>query len=143
MHATKDAPGWIDREKSDDKLITTEVLIIGFGFSAIPLIRQLERDGIDYVVVSSGEGSIWDRLERHGRLDFDMVSSMHTSLYSFELVKRDTGDRYLPSREYHAFIKDYLNGYHSRVIKDWVTSVENRSSHSVVRTESGRVFHAK
>jgi hypothetical protein len=143
MHATKDAAGWIDREKSDDKLITTEVLIIGFGFSAIPLIRELERDGIDYVVVSSGEGSIWDRLERHGRLDFDMVSSMHTSLYSFELVKRDTGDRYLPSKEYHAFIKDYLNRYNSRLIKDWVTSVENRSSHSVVRTESGRVFHAK
>jgi hypothetical protein len=143
MHATKDAAGWIDREKSDDKLITTEVLIIGFGFSAIPLIRELERDGIDYVVVSSGEGSIWDRLERHGRLDFDMVSSMHTSLYSFELVKRDAGDRYLPSKEYHAFIKDYLNRYGSRLVRDWVTSVENRSSHSVVRTEGGRVFHAK
>jgi hypothetical protein len=143
MHATKDAAGWIDREKSDDKLITTEVLIIGFGFSAIPLIRELERDGIDYVVVSSGEGSIWDRLERHGRLDFDMVSSMHTSLYSFELVKRDAGDRYLPSKEYHAFIKEYLNRYGSRLVRDWVTSVENRSSYSVVRTQSGRVFHAE
>jgi hypothetical protein len=143
MHATKDAAGASGRGKSDDKIISTQVLIIGFGFSAIPLIRELERDGIDYVVVSSGEGSIWDRLERHGRLDFDMVSSMHTSLYSFELVKRDAGDRYLPSKEYHAFIKEYLNRYSSRVMREWVTSVENHSSHSVVRTQSGIVFHAK
>jgi hypothetical protein len=143
MYATKDAAGSSDPGRSDDKIISTQVLIIGFGFSAIPLIRELERDGIDYVVVSSGEGSIWDRLERHGRLDFDMVSSMHTSLYSFELVKRDAGDRYLPSKEYHAFIKEYLNRYGSRVVRDWVTSVENRSSHSVVHTQSGRVFHAK
>ena len=143
MHATKDAAGSSDRATSDDEIISTQVLIIGFGFSAIPLIRELERDGIDYVVVSGGEGSIWDRLERHGRLDFDMVSSMHTSLYSFELVKRDTGDRYLPSKEYHAFIKEYLNQYSSKLVKDWVTSVENRSSSSVVRTQSGRVFHAE
>jgi hypothetical protein len=143
MHATKDAAGSSGRGKSDDKIISTQVLIIGFGFSAIPLIRELERDRIDYVVVSGGEGSIWDRLERHGRLDFDMVSSMHTSLYSFELVKRDAGDRYLPSKEYHAFIKEYLNRYGSRVMREWVTSVENHSSHSVVRTQSGRIFHAK
>jgi hypothetical protein len=143
MHAAKDAAGSTDRRKSDDRIISTRVLIIGFGFSAIPLIRELERDGIDYVIVSDGEGSIWDKLEKHGRLDFDMVSSMHTSLYSFELVKRETADRYLPSKEYHAFIKEYLNRYNARVIRDWVTSVENRSSHSVVRTRSGRVFHAE
>src|SRR5262245_10230373 len=143
MHATKDAAGSSDRGKSGDKIISTRVLIIGFGFSAIPLIRELERDGIDYVVVSDGEGSLWDRLERHGRLDFDMVSSMHTSLYSFELVKRETADRYLPSKEYHAFIKEYLNRYNARVIRDWVTSVENRSSHSIVRTQGGRIFHTE
>ena len=85
MHAI----GSIDRDKPDDKIISTEVLIIGFGLSAIPLIRELERDGIDYAVVSDGDGSIWDKLEKHGRLDFDLVSSLHTSLYSFELVNRD------------------------------------------------------
>ena len=87
MHAENETTGSIHCEKSDDKITSMEVLIIGFGFSAIPLIRELERDGINYAVVSNGEGSIWDRLEKHGRLDFDLVSSVHSSLYSFELVK--------------------------------------------------------
>ena len=86
MHAENETTGSIHCEKSDDKITSMEVLIIGFGFSAIPLIRELERDGINYAVVSNGEGSIWDRLEKHGRLDFDLVSSVHSSLYSFELV---------------------------------------------------------
>ena len=143
MHEKKDATGSIDCEKSDDNITSTEVLIIGFGFSAIPLIRELERDGINYAVVSNGEGSIWDKLERHDRLDFDMVSSMHTSLYSFELVNRDAKDRYLPSKEYLSFIRKYLTQYSSRVIRDWVTSVENHSSHSIVRTQSGRILKTK
>ena len=127
---------------SGDGIVSTEILIIGFGFSVIPLIRELERDGIDYVVVSRGD-SIWDKLEKHERLDFDMVSSMHTSLYSFELVKRDSKDRYLPVKEYQAFIKRYLAEYNSKVINDWVTLVENRTSHSIVHTQGGRVFAAK
>ena len=86
MHAENETTELIHCEKSDGKITSMEVLIIGFGFSAIPLIRELERDGINYAVVSNGEGSIWDRLEKHGRLDFDLVSSVHSSLYSFELV---------------------------------------------------------
>src|ERR1700730_8233281 len=142
MDAKKHATGSTDRDKSAPEIISTEVLIIGFGFSAIPLIRELESEGIDYVVVSSGE-SIWDKLEKHGRSDFDMVSSMHTSLYSFELVNRDAKDRYLPSKEFQSFIKTYLTQYRSKVIEDWVTLVENYYSHSIVRTRSGRVFEAK
>jgi hypothetical protein len=142
MDARKPATGSTHRDKSAPEIISTEVLIIGFGLSAIPLMRELESDGIDYVVVSSGE-SIWDKLERHGRSDFDMVSSMHTSLYSFELVNRDAKDRYLPSKEFQSFIKTYLTQYSSKVIEDWVTLVENYSSHSIVRTQSGRIFEAK
>ena len=142
MDAQKRATGSMHCEKSDAETISTEVLIIGFGFSAIPLIRELERDGIHYVAVSNG-GSIWDKLEKHGRLDFDLVSSMHTSLYSFELVNRDAKDRYLTSKEFLSFIRKYLMQYSSKVIKDWVTSVENHSSHSIVRTQSGRIFEAK
>jgi hypothetical protein len=142
MHASHDTPRSIDSE-SAGKATSTNVLIIGFGLSAVPLIRELERDGIDYVVLSDGDGSIWDRLEKHGRLDFDLVSSVHTSLYSFELVNREARDRYPTSKEYLAFIRKYLAQYGSRVIKDWVTSVENRSSHSIVRTRGGRVFETK
>jgi len=129
-------------EQSDSGVISTDILIIGFGFSIIPLIRELERDHADYVIVSSGD-SIWDRLEKHARLDFDMVSSMHTSLYSFELVKRDTKDRYLPVKEYQAFIKQYLTEFGSNVIEDRVISVDNYVSHSTVRTQGGKVFVAK
>ena len=37
----------VHHERSNDKIIATEVLIIGFGFSAIPLIRELETSGVD------------------------------------------------------------------------------------------------
>jgi hypothetical protein len=93
MDANKPPTGSTRCEKSEAGTTSTEVLIIGFGFSIIPLITELERDGIDYVAVSDGD-SIWDKLEKHDRLDSDMVSSMHTSLQSFELVNRDAKDRY-------------------------------------------------
>ena len=142
MHVNKDATASAF-QTSRDKITSTDVLIIGFGFSAIPLIRELERDGINYAVVSNGEGSIWDKLEKHGRLDFDMVSSMHTSLYSFELVNRDPRDRYLTSKEFLAFIREYLAKYGAKVIRDWVTSIENHPSYSIIRTQSGRIFETK
>jgi hypothetical protein len=132
-----------DRDSRGGKIVSTEVLIVGFGFSVIPLIRELERDGINYIVVSSGEGSIWDKLERNGRLDFDLVSSTLSSLYSFELVGRDTKDRYPTAREYLAFIRAYQRKYNSNVLTDWVTSVENYSSKSVVRTRSGRILETR
>jgi hypothetical protein len=143
MDADEAVAASLDHEALGENVISTEVLIIGFGFSAIPLLRELERDGIDHLVVSAGDGSIWDKLERHGRLDFDMVSSMHTSLYSFELVQRDAKDRYLPSAEYAAFIKKYLDRHSARLVDDWVTSIENHAQHSIVRTQSGRTFCAK
>ena len=143
MHDKRDTAGSIDCVKFDDKITSTEVLIIGFGLSAIPLIRELERDGIDYAVISNGDGSIWDKLDRHGRLDFDLVSSVHTSLYSFELVNREAKDRYPTSREYSSFIRKYLGQYSSRVIKDWVTLVENHSSYSIVHTQSGRTLRTR
>jgi len=127
---------------SGAEITSTEVLIIGFGLSVIPLVQELERDGIDYTIVSSGD-SIWDRLEKHARLDFDMVSSMHTSLYSFELVKRDSTDRYLCVKEFQLFIKEYQAAYGKKVVNDRVTLVQNHPSRSLVHTQSGRVFEVK
>jgi hypothetical protein len=129
-------------KKPDEKITSTDVLIVGFGFSVIPLIRELERDGINFTIVSS-RGSIWERLEQHNRLDFDLVSSMHSSLYSFELVNHDPSDRYPTAREFHVFIQKYLSLYRSRVIDDFVTLVENHASHSIVYTQSGRIFETK
>jgi hypothetical protein len=142
MNGKKAPTESIGSARSMDSIISTEVLIIGFGFSVIPLIRELEKDGIDYFIVSNGE-SIWDNLERHERLDFDLVSSMHTTLYSFELVHREVIDRYLTSKEYLSFIRTYQAKYDKKLVKDWVTLLENRISHSIVHTQSGSVFHAK
>jgi hypothetical protein len=142
MRAEDDTAEPIHREKPDG-IIATKVLIIGFGLSVIPLLRELERDGIDYTIISSGGGSIWDRLERHGRLDFDMVSSLHSSVYSFELVKRDAKDRYLTSKEFSTFIRGYLAKYRSKVTNDIVSLVENYPGRSVVRTQSGKVFETE
>lgn len=136
------APGSDQSERSNYNVTSTEVLIIGLGLSAIPLIRELEKDSIEYVIVSQGQ-SIWERLEQHSRLDFDLVSSLHTSLYSFELVKRSPADRYPTSKEFSAFIESYVSKYKSRVVEDRVALVENHSSHSIVRTQGGRVFETK
>ena len=118
-------------------------MIIGFGLSAIPLIRELERDKVNYAVVSNGHGSIWDRLEKHERLDFDLVSSAHSSMYSFELVNQDAKDRYPTSKEFIAFIRKYLTQYSSKVVKDFVVSIANYPSKSVVHTRDGRIFETK
>ena len=127
----------------DERTISTDVLIIGFGLSAIPLIRELERDNVNYAVVSGGDGSIWDRLEKHERLDFDLVSSVHSSMYSFELVNREAKDRYPTAKEFLAFIRKYLTQYSSKVVKDFVVSVENYPSKSVIHTRSGRIFETR
>ena len=125
-----------------DAATETDILIIGFGLSVVPLLRELQKDGKSWTIISNGQ-SIWDRLEQHGRLDFDMVSSAHTSLYSFELVNRGAEDRYLPTKEFQAFIQEYLDRYGANVLKDWVTQVENHASHSIVHTQSGRTFRAR
>lgn len=126
-----------------EERIATETLIVGFGLTAIPLIRELEREGRPYTVISSG-GSVWDQLERMGRLDFDLVSSYMSSVFSFEqLVSQRTKSEYPTSREFHEIIAKYKRRYGERVIDDWVTEIVNHPSHSVVRTRSGRVYEAE
>ena len=59
------------------------VVVVGLGFSSIPLLRELDARGEDYVIVSEGN-TVWEKLEKVNRLDFDLVSSAHTSYYTFE-----------------------------------------------------------
>jgi NADH dehydrogenase FAD-containing subunit len=40
----------------------TDVLLVGFGFSAIPLLRELDLSGVDYTIISEKDGSIWASL---------------------------------------------------------------------------------
>jgi hypothetical protein len=132
----------MEDEMNDTTKIDT--LIIGFGMTAIPLIRELERTGRAYKVVSSGAGSIWDQLAAAGRLDFDLVSSYMSTFYSFELARsKNTVSRYPTSREYHEHIKRYQAEFGANLVDDWVTDVVNHETGSRVHTKSGAVYEAR
>jgi hypothetical protein len=122
----------------------TDVLLVGFGFSSIPLLRELDRSGVDYTIVSEKDGSVWSRLEHSvGGIDFDLVSSYYTSFYTFDLVEDFSEDRYPTAREFYAMHRRYYRQYEDRIVADRVTLIENRTGHSLVHTASGQVYKAK
>lgn len=121
----------------------TDVLLVGFGFSAIPLLRELDLSGVDYTIVSEKDGSVWASLTRSGGLDFDLVSSYYTSFYTFDLVEDFGEDRYPTAREFYDMHLRYFRKYQDRIVVDRVTLVENRRGHSIVHTASGARFKAK
>ncbi|MDD9967474.1 MAG: hypothetical protein OXR73_14665 [Myxococcales bacterium] len=122
----------------------SELVIVGFGYSVIPLVRELQREGRRFVVISDGE-SVWEQLERADRLDFDLVSSAHSSLFSFELVKqRKVSDSYLTAREFLEHQRALRRTYAPEtLVRDRVVEIQNHSDHSLVLTRDGRRFHAK
>ncbi|MEM9453533.1 MAG: thioredoxin reductase [Myxococcota bacterium] len=127
----------------NDASTWTDTLIVGFGLTAIPLIRELDREGRDYTVVSSGK-SVWERLEDANRLDFDLVSSYMSSVYSFEQIEsQHVTSRYPTAREFHDVIAKYKKILGRKVVDDLVTKIENHPEHSVVTTRSGRVYRTK
>ncbi|NET58025.1 MAG: hypothetical protein F6K47_18285 [Symploca sp. SIO2E6] len=78
-----------------------EVCVIGFGFSAVPLIRELQQTGTEFQIISEDSNSVWDGLSKSNRLDFDLVSSYLTSFYSFDLVKDFVEDYYPTSKQFN------------------------------------------
>jgi hypothetical protein len=121
----------------------TDVLLVGFGFSAIPLLRELDLSGVSYTIVSEKDGSVWARLARSGGIDFDLVSSYYTSFYTFDLVDDFSEDRYPTAREFYDMHLRYYRKYQDRIVVDQVTLIENGSDHSIVHTKSGERFKAK
>ena len=121
----------------------TDVLLVGFGFSSIPLLRELDRSGVDYTIVSEKDGSVWARLARSGGIDFDLVSSYYTSFYTFDLVEDFSEDRYPTAREFYDMHLRYYRQYQDRIVADRVTLVENRRGHSIVHTAGGERYRAK
>ena len=89
---------WMQQPRPDQAtpavhdVITTDVLIVGFGLSAIPLIIELEQDRGDYAVVSDGE-SIWDRLEKNGRLGRRILNCSATAREAEVRRSRSSVDR--------------------------------------------------
>ena len=121
----------------------TDVLLVGFGFSAIPLLRELDASGVNYTIISEKDGSVWTSLVRSGGLDFDLVSSYYTSFYTFDLVDDFSEDRYPTAQEFYDMHLRYYRKYQDRIIVDRVTLIENKSDHSIVHTASGDRFKAK
>ena len=120
-----------------------EVCIIGFGFSAIPLIRELERTKTEYQIISTEDDSVWDKLDKTGNLDFNLVSSYQTSFYSFDLAKDYEKDYYPTGREFYEMHKRWRAVYQHKVIKDLVVKIDNFKDHSLITTSSGQTFQAK
>ena len=120
-----------------------DVCIIGFGFSAIPLIRELELTHTNFQIISGDDNSVWDRLNEHGRLDFNLVSSYLTSFYSFDLVKEFEEDFFPTAKQFYEMHKRWRSIYASRVIKDLVVRIDNFKDHSLIYTDSGKKFQAE
>lgn len=120
-----------------------EVCIIGFGFSAIPLIRELERTKTEYQIISAKDDSVWDKLEKSGNLDFNLVSSYQTSFYSFDLVKDFEKDYYPTAKQFYEMHKRWRAVYEDKVIRDLVVRIDNFKDYSLITTSSGQTFQAR
>ena len=125
-----------------------KTIIVGFGFSCVPLLRELDREGDEYMIISEKiPNPIWANLERNGRLDFDLVSSYSTSFYSFDQAQRfkEEGraeDVYTTAGEFRAMHLRYYAQYQDRIVEDQVLCIDNHDGYSVIHTEGGKVYRA-
>ena len=122
---------------------TVHVVVIGFGLSAIPLIRELEHTQIEFVCISDGSRTVWDELSASGRLDFDLVSNPLTSFFSFDLVSSFEGDDYPTAEEFYAMQLRWRRAYRHRIVRDRVLRVDNFERYSVIFTASGETLRAR
>jgi hypothetical protein len=120
-----------------------DVVVVGFGFSAVPLIRELESTGTTFTIISAAGNSVWDGLSKSGRLNFDLVSSYLTSFYSFDLAEEFERDFYPCAPRYYAMHQKWRSVYRHKIVDDVVTRVDNFADHSVVYTRSGEAIKAR
>jgi len=124
-----------------DREVTT--IVVGFGFSCVPLLREMDRTGEDYLLISEKiPNPIWANLKRNNRLDFDLVSSYYTSFYSFDLVNDFKKDVYTTAKEFHDMHLSYYEKYKDKILTDEVKSIENYDGYSIVKTASGTTYRA-
>ena len=118
------------------------VIIVGFGLSAIPLVRELERTGAEFICISETGDTIWDSLSASGRLDFDLVSDYQTSFFSFDMVSHYERDYHPTADEFYAMRLRLQREYGRKVVRDKVVRVDNLADHSVISTASGNTLQA-
>ncbi len=124
---------------------SVKTIIVGFGFSCIPLLRELDLSNDEYLIITDPlPGSIWPKLDQHHRLDFDLVTSYYTSFYTFDIVKNfnQESDRYPLAKEFYDYQVKYREKYKDQIIGDHVEKVENHEGYSLVYTTSGKIYKA-
>ena len=132
-----------DASPREEQRVDVDHLLVGFGYSSIPLLREYDRCGESYVIISAGP-SIWEQLAAAGRLDFDLVSSHHSSFYSFSQIERGLVEDYYPSaKEFYEYQIGLFAPYRDKVITDKVIALENRDTHSIVTTAGGQCYKAQ
>ena len=132
-----------DSHLRESEIVDVENLVVGFGYSAIPLLREFDLRGQPYTIISAGP-SIWEQLEAADRLCFDLVSSFHSSFYSFAQVNRDVEEDYYPTaREFYEHHLELFAPYRDRIVHDKVVHVDNYDDYSLVQTASGRSYRAR
>lgn len=125
-----------------------DVLIVGGGFSTMPLARELAEDGLNYIIVTENK-PIWKQLQDEDAIDFDLVSSVHSSFPSHELVefldeqKEEFKDRYSTAGEFYAMHKRYAEKNADRIVRGKVSEIFNFDDHSLVVLETGEEFKAQ
>lgn len=120
-----------------------EVCIIGFGFTAVPLVRELEATGTDYQIISDNGENVWTNLNKKERLDFDLVTNYLSSFYSFDLVKNYDKDYYPTASEFFEMHKRLRKEYEDKILRDVVKRVDNFKDYSEIVTESGKTIKAR
>ena len=116
-----------------------DTVVVGGMFACIPLLIELDKSNNSYVIISNlynGKyNSIWREMESQNRLYFDLVSSLHTSYYSYDLVNESSQDRYPTSKEFHQYQKNHLKKYEndtSKMIDGKVIKIDNFENYSIV-----------
>lgn len=123
-----------------DKL--KKILIIGYGFSAIPLVVELEKRNEDFLIITEKD-TVWRHLHDKKRLDFDLVSSKYTTYYSYDLITEMTEDNFPTAQEFFEYQFKYFEQHKKYMVDDFVTHIDNYSDHSVVRTKRGDTYEAE
>lgn len=83
-----------------------EVGVIGLGISSLLLLRLLERDGIDYRIISNQAFGVWGVAKRQN-LNWDLVSTLKSTAFRhWSLEHKDDGRfPFYSAKTYHARLK--------------------------------------
>ncbi|MDA9173111.1 hypothetical protein N9O24_00845 [bacterium] len=131
-----DQVAWRDASGVMNGYVDVEVLVVGIGFSTIPLLKELDRTQTSYTIISTDPGGVWRCLDSNSRLDFDLVSSLHSSFYTYDLIKESSDDGYPTSKSFYAYHQRLLAPYKHKIMYANVLSISNEEKRSTVHLET-------